>query len=276
MAAERNNYHNIPAVSQSMLKAFGRDPDKCYQQYVSRELPMDKATASMKWGTLLENWLFKRDSFLVIPNSVLSSSGSKSGNAWKQFASDNDGKELVKEEEVASLKKAEANILKNERAKDILFRPDHQSETWPELFWKDPETGLACKCQLDRVLNGALIADLKTAASVDADFFSRQAYSLGYHIQAAWYVDAWQECRGEKLDFVFVTVKNSETYSVRTRTLSERFVDRGRRKYRELIRQVAACYESGVWAEDGWDEIIEVDEPRWASYEDDYTLEAPY
>ena len=58
------------------------------------------------------------------------------------------------------------------------------------LTWPNPETGIACKARPDYLPeHGQWVVDLKTAASANPRSWRDQAYRLGYHARAAWYLD---------------------------------------------------------------------------------------
>ena len=256
------DYFNIKGVSNSMLKAFDDDPLKCYQQYVSRELPMDESTASMRWGTLFETWIFDMGRIVEIPNSVLSRTGSRAGSAWKQFHADHPMSILVKSTEVESLRIAEKNIVNHDAARKLIFNAG--GLPWQVCQWIDDETTLECKCEIDRVLPGAMLVDLKTSKSIAPDKFLSQAHSLRYHRQAQFYATGWEQCHGDLLEMAFVAVKNTPSYSVEVFHLTEGFIALAQEENRSALRRIAESFASGKWNTPTHGTVIELDAPAWA------------
>lgn len=263
------DYRKIKAVSQSMLKAVDQDPQLAYQAYVIGSTDFCKPSASLKFGSDLERYLWS-DDFLIIPADVLNSDGHRKGKQWSDFRDANVGKRLVTEAEVADLETCRQAILAHEWADRFLFGTGN--DPWQVVTWTDEETGLPCKLQLDRLVPSCIV-DLKTAKSVSPKGFASASLTFGYHRQAAWYQDGVEAATGERMPFAFVVVKNSPSWHVEVYELDEDFVELGRAKNRETIRRVADMYASGGWQTATHGTIQTLAAPRWAKYDDEYQSE---
>ena len=84
------------------------------------------------------------------------------------------------------------------------------------LAWHDPETGIPCKARPDYLpAHGQWLVDLKTAASANPRSWRDQAYRLGYHARAAWYLDgAAAVLRQAPEEYWFVIVEKEAPYLV--------------------------------------------------------------
>jgi hypothetical protein len=109
----------------------------------------------------------------------------------------------------------------------------------------DKETMIAKKCRPDYVKNGALI-DLKTTIDASLDGFARQMGNFGYHIQAAYYVDVYNESTGSSInEFFFVAVENKSPFAVAVYRLSPDQIESGRVAYRKALAKLADFYARG-------------------------------
>lgn len=131
---------------------------------------------------------------------------------------------------------------------------------------QDPETGIWLRAYVDALHEGNRYGlDLKTGREGTLDDFSRTAYNLGYHIQAAVTLTI-MEWLGTPLDaFLFVIVESKAPHLVGVRELSESFIDLGREQLARAIALYAKHSESGDWP--GPAPYLLVSPPRWAGRE---------
>ncbi|MEN6542335.1 PD-(D/E)XK nuclease-like domain-containing protein [Parvibaculum sp.] len=117
------------------------------------------------------------------------------------------------------------------------------------LVWKDAETGVWLKARPDWTpASFNFLVDLKTSTTANPSDFARKAYGLGYHMQAAWYLDAVEAVTGEKAkNFWFVVQDKNAPYLCSVAAFDEDAVAAGRAKNREAIRMFADCIERNDW-----------------------------
>ena len=101
------SYHEIKAVSQSFLKEYDRDPQHAVDTYLG-DAPRKPPTPSQQWGIDLEAVL-RGDGPVSAPADVLNAAesdyvlwegGTRRGKAWTEFAEANDGRHILKPNEV--------------------------------------------------------------------------------------------------------------------------------------------------------------------------------
>jgi exodeoxyribonuclease VIII len=130
------------------------------------------------------------------------------------------------------------------------------------LLWTDSETGIDCKALLD--VSHEYIVDVKTAKDASPEGFGRAAYNYSYDMQSAMYTDAVRSVTGRELPYVLVVAESAPPYAVSVFFVPSWIVERGRRDYRALLAQVAACRASGAYP--GYSlEPMELQLPRWAA-----------
>lgn len=141
----------------------------------------------------------------------------------------------------------------NPKAKEII--EDSKKEV--TCFAEDDE-GRKHKARAD-ILNYCSITDLKSTTSVDPDFFSKEIFKHGYHVQAAYYLDVFA-FSGD--DFSFIAVEKEPPYISNVFTLDKAAILLGRETYEKGL----ALYDRFVQNNKiiTWPEPQTIDIPAWA------------
>lgn len=136
------------------------------------------------------------------------------------------------------------------------------------LFGEDGPTGLIKKALVDiRPHNCRALVDIKTIRSgwcTSRKFASRCA-EMGYDIQAAWYLDLYNElCDPDdrRDQFWFIVVESAPPFLARAFVMDPSWVEEARKIYREHLDVIAHAEATGVWVQSRKPEIIT--RPRWA------------
>jgi len=142
------------------------------------------------------------------------------------------------------------------------------------LTWRDVPTGVPCKARVDWLpKHGNWLIDLKSAASANPRVWRDQAYRLGYHARAAWYLDGAEAVLGRRPDeYWFVVVEKEPPYLVSVIAFDEAALDWGRRVNRRACELFARCTASADWP--GYrdpaanrERAFRVTLPSWALYQ---------
>jgi exodeoxyribonuclease VIII len=170
------------------------------------------------------------------------------------------GKIVLDAEDMATVRECAQAVEGNDEAAELLRRCIHREST---LVW-ETEARTPCKARLDAWGEDALVVDVKTTTDASPDGFRRHAYDLGYHLQAAWYVDGLATVLGcEPPAFYFVAVEK-DTRLVTVHHATHDFLQRGREAYGRALSQFEAAWESGVWP--GYAPgIHDLDVPEWVA-----------
>lgn len=150
------------------------------------------------------------------------------------------------------------------------------------LVWKDSETGVWLKARPDWTPSTfSFLVDLKTSTTANPSDFARKAYGLGYHQQAAWYLDAAEAVTGTRpANFWFVVQDKSAPFLCSVAAFDEDAIAAGRALNREAVRKFASCVESDDWhgyrqdATPDRDTAFILALPAWAQRDVDSTLHA--
>src|SRR5207237_1068569 len=117
------------------------------------------------------------------------------------------------------------------------------------LTWRDAETGLPCKARVDWLpTHRRWLIDLKSAASANPLVWRDQAYRLGYHARAAWYLDGAEAVTGQRPDeYWFVVVEKEPPYLVSVIAFDEAALDWGRAVNHRACALFARAVAVGEW-----------------------------
>lgn len=268
-------YHQMPGVSQSMIKAFVDDPGNYRTRYVLGEVPAGGEARHFEWGHDFENLVFyDRIPGVLIPNEVLAQSErdgtviySKRGPAWtewknRQIAEHGEQVRLYKQDEwektIQPYLIARDNLRAHGKAMKLL-----NGERHAVITWTDEETGIPCKCQLDTISRWRVLTDLKTSRDCSPAEFNRSVFNFGYHIQAEWYRRAWERLTGELWPFTFVVVQTKPSYGCETYDLDEAWYELARRKIREGLNGLKRAYDEDWWHTPTFGKVTTLEPEVW-------------
>lgn len=235
-------YHALPYVSQSMIKAFLHSPESCWRNYVSDDRNSND-TASKDFGSALHSacllgWdhmlktfapAFDPSHYPDALNTVADIKGLLKDNGLKVSGTKSDLKERLlssgvdaqfiddiraDHEDGRTIISAWSNLEELYNVIDV-YGVYKKGEKEITIIWTDEATGLKCKCRLDFV--GDVIRDLKTIKL--QQFSSRSAQNqciqricdARYDLQAVWYSDAYFSATGIRKEFVFDFIETGET-----------------------------------------------------------------
>ena len=135
------------------------------------------------------------------------------------------------------------------RAHPIASQAFNGGEAELTLTWPDPTTGIPCKARPDYLpAHGRWLVDLKTAASANPRTWRDQAYRLGYHARAAWYLDGAATVLGEMPEeYWFVIVEKEPPYLVSVITFDEEALEWGRVANCKACELFARSAETKDW-----------------------------
>src|SRR5436305_9502665 len=135
------------------------------------------------------------------------------------------------------------------RAHPIASEAFRGGEAEVTLIWSDPETGVPCKARPDYLpAHGRWIVDLKTAASANPRSWRDQAYRLGYHARAAWYLDGATAVLGQMPEeYWFVLVEKEPPYLVSVASLDAVALVWGRSANQKACERFAASPAANDW-----------------------------
>lgn len=133
-------------------------------------------------------------------------------------------------------------------------------------------SGVWLRGRFDWLTNGILV-DLKSSRSADPEEFRRTAWTLGYDVQAAHYLETYRLATGNKpRGFIHVLVEKEPPYLVSVVQLDPEFLELGELRLERAIHRYRAALESGNWP--GYPAMIHPVTPQaWMSYSEEEAQE---
>lgn len=255
--------HAAHIMSNGQAKALASCPAKFYAGVTSED------TDSTEWGTWLDTAVLAqahmKERMAVKPETYpdTKTGDPKAFNAnstWcKTWLKDHADKIVLKREQLDEVGKAATRLLSDDRLFDLIKCSSKQ--VWIRGEYHDKATGLVVpvKALVDLVPDardekfGKCLADLKTCRSANPRQFSRQIFTCGYHLQAAWYLDLYTAATGEdRIEWRFVLSENVPPYQPGRRLLSEEYLALGRQQYRAALALYCRCLADDYWP--AWDD----------------------
>lgn len=127
---------------------------------------------------------------------------------------------------------------------NALFAGDGRPEM--AMYATDPETGVRLRGRADWI-SSTHIVDVKTSTTSNPDELKRKFWSLGYHLQAAWYRDLAAAIGLGTLGFRFVVIEKEPPYLVTVINYDGEALAEGARLNRQAINLYARCRERNEW-----------------------------
>jgi hypothetical protein len=159
----------------------------------------------------------------------------------------------VSEDELELLETIEKNIRSNELANELIYNDtfqNYQSDKEKVITWfKDGEVMLKSKVDIIRYdKNYFDIIDLKHTSKPIEDF-PEMCKRYGYHIQAAYYIDAVSSRLQDILNnkYYLVVCESVFPFTVRTFALSKELIEEGRKIYMANLTILYNAIQSGDW-----------------------------
>lgn len=253
-------YRSHPGVNKSTLWEIRKSP--MHYKYALENPGED--TPALKMGRAIHMAVLQPEEYCkeyaIIPSGI--DRRTKDGKAvWAEWSEKHAGQEWVTEEE-------------NEEIVSIANAVYQQSggildgcETEVPLFWDDPRTGIRCKCRVDAMKetkDAFIVIDLKTTSDAEIGAFTRGAVKLGYHVQAAHYINgvvANGLNHGKPIVWYFLAVEKKEPYATNLIRADDGLIDEGQFRLMSLMDRLDKCLTENKWP--GYGETV-MTMPAWA------------
>jgi hypothetical protein len=180
---------------------------------------------------------------------VVAIDGNRNSNAVKELIAEAEarGELVLKSPEVAAIGRMAEALLANPLAAELLTAGQGRPEV--SMFGIDPETGRWLRGRLDFLHSRRLIVDYKTTAKTSLDGFSRQAYDLGYYLQAAHYhqLAIALDLVDEDSEYLLIAQEKTAPYLVGVHRLDGDLAEQGAREIRRAIDLWDRCMTLDDW-----------------------------
>jgi len=240
-------------LSYSSLKAFKQSPNHLIS-YWNRE---KTSSPAMVKGSLIHTLILEPQNFE--DTYAIWNGGRRGTNAYKEFEAQNEGKEIIKPEDLEDAQK-----IAKASANNILIKKLKGAEELIEWDF----AGVPFKGFVDGYGDG-FILDVKTTSDASPKAFIRDIVKYRYYWQAALYQHANNALNfaGENPDFFILAVETSAPFNSQVYKVSAEFIAQGFKEVAKAVQDfkewdgTPGGYEFGnVLAEDG---VITLEAPSW-------------
>ena len=238
-------YHaDTSAISASGLKLFMRSPAHYYAAYLDPNRIERSPTPAMRIGTathcaILEPERFSAE-YIALPEDL--DRRTKEGKqAYSELIAT--GAELLTSDDMAMVMNMACAFRDNTISRSLFDRPHGVEQSIYATV-----NGVSCKCRPDFITNDyRLVMDVKTAKDASPEGFGRSAWSLGYHLQAAFYRRVISAATGTTPDFIFGCVESERPHLVAYYTVPQYLLDYADGLVDTLLERYAECLHTGIW-----------------------------
>lgn len=245
MNVEESIYHAGPGLSQSVLKAYSKSPAHAKMMMAG----LKTTTDAMKLGSACHAAVFEperfRASYFAGPDVDRRTKAGK--DLWQSYLDANPGRAVLSPDDVLTID----GITQSLRTHPY-FNYIADGLGYPELSYYWDNYGVLCKARFDWITSTAIplqegqeriIFDLKTTEyGVTKEECERTIRSLGYDIQAAWYLSAIPDA-----SFVFIFAEKKPPYAIRFYQVGPMMRAQGHEKIDQLYSKHAECTAAGKW-----------------------------
>lgn len=250
-------YHGRREISASMIKSLLNSPEEFEWLHVLGN--RKEASSAMDFGTAIHEeqlmglW---EQSWVEIPESVLDSRGHKRGAAWKAFERENEGKVLLKPDQIGKMKIIAERMRQNPVAAELLKRKAEGLSEISITADAPLEDGTLQKVRgrLDLLLPDCIV-DLKTISSLDDRTRQYRPFDHNWHVQAVMYQLLVNAVRGgELLPVYFIAVETSIPYRVEVLRPMPDTLAGAAMLLQDAIEEIVERTRSGNWHRENWPE----------------------
>ena len=236
---------NKDYVSRSMLMDLNKSPAHFFFKNLSGLDTESYCTKSMRFGSALHTYVLEpelfRDRYVLFENiDRRTKKGKEDYEKFVEKARDRIVLDIGEYEDILSI----SNNIKTHDTASLLIGG---AVCEKELYWLDPETGVKCKCKPD-IINGTVVADLKTASDISFRGIRNAIFSYGYAVQAAMIREGMNAINmGEMSSFWLIVAEKTAPFTIATYKLSEDFIEFGLTEFRRLLGIYKECLEENIW-----------------------------
>lgn len=264
-------YHSDPCESPSLSSGLARtllshSPLHAYHEHPKMGAVSRDATPAMDFGSLVHALVLGQGPKFAVTDEF---------EDWRKKAAQEFKAQAIEDGKIPMLSKdfdraAEAAKAVRKQLDSFdttrgVFVHGHNELT---AVWQE-ESGVWCRAMFDNIVcNGPNVAiwDLKTSTDANPANLGQKCFSMGYHIQDAFYTRGVETLIPEaagRIDFILVFVETKFPFATSMIQVDEAGRTLGRQQVERALDRWRKCLKADVWP--GYPEyIVEVQTPVWA------------
>lgn len=244
-------YHQAPAMSYGGLKLMNTTP---LDYFLDRSEPWEDSEGSpaLRLGKFAHLLILEPERFA---NEIVLVDVDRRTKAGREILDDlkSRGKRAISPDELESAEGMARSVASHEKAGPLL----QGGEAEPSIFWRDPQTGVLCKCRPDYLrLKDGVVVDLKTVgprmgqskADLSEKALMSAIHNFKYHWQSGWYLDGVNTLLPTPTTmFAHIFVGTTKPYHVQVGVLNDASLEKARFDYRPILEHYAECLRADHW-----------------------------
>lgn len=258
-------YHKRPGISTSRLNVFLRDVRE-YDYQFNSGLYVPKSEHHFDFGSAVHSVTLLGDeaSIAVIPENVLSASGSRAGKAWHSWLAEQSGKIVLKQHEYDAVMRC-VDAVKAHPVASVLLSAPGPAERAFSFYDENFELDWRCKVdKLSEMAAGWVAVDLKTCGkSTSAQSFVKSVADFRYYNQEYIYRKILAKCGIDIVKFVFIAVSVEQPHTVDCYSLSDDFLKLAEQVVETAAMDLAERIRANDWQPRTINSIVELSPPNW-------------
>lgn len=239
------DYFKINAVNSTLLKEISL-------KSIAHALTEKPKTPAMILGSAMHSYILEPekfiDEFCVLPKYDKRTKDGK--EKYNIFLSELNGREIISEDDFLMIKSMKETLMSSSLIDAIL------SDGKSEEIYLTKLHGLDCKIKVDYSCEKYLV-DYKTTLNAEPSSFHRQIINMGYHIQAAFYLDVYNKATNSNVnEFYFIAQEKTQPFACSVNKMSQELINAGRDRYLDAMEIYNRYLENKTISPIGYDEQI--------------------
>lgn len=263
---ENEAYHASPGISASGLKLFAQSPLHYWDAYVNPDRAKRVKTPALLLGEQIHAAILEParyfEKYYPLPEKY--NRATKRGAADMEF---HESQAAARYQEIITKENHEicqriAESVRSNPAAEFLFSGEGKVEQ--SFYWRDPATGVLCKCRPDKLVRALnVILDLKSAEEAGTTAFQRASWNYGYHISAAFYLRGVEAVTGVRPSaFIMAAFEKKSPFACAFYEADHDLLTYANTEIDRLLCDVAECLATDEWP--GYPHSIQkISLPKW-------------
>ena len=278
---DNDAYHaDKSRIGKSGLDLIHKSPLHYWAKYLDPNRQWETQSPALLMGSvnhmlLFEPQLFASKYITCDDTEICAQIGGKAPRSTKaykewyaEFEAINKGKTVIEKEMLDTALAMRASVYEHPAA-HVLLESGIAEERLDFLWEGTDDDGnpiqVPCKAKPDWRSHNGFIVDLKTTEDASPEGFGKSFFNYRYHVQAAFYMDAYTRWSGgeEARGFIFIAVEKKPPFATAVYyTTAEQF-QLGREEYEADLRTYHKALTTGKW--NGYPtEVMPMQMPAWA------------
>jgi PDDEXK-like domain of unknown function (DUF3799) len=168
----------------------------------------------------------------------------RNGKVWERFKELNAGATIITVAERDAMVGMAVGARKNV---PIMKYANAKGRCEVSMFWRDSVSGRRYKGRVDKIVEGHVIADLKTTRDCRSFQFGAQAFQLGYHVKMAMYWWGYKAIEGHEPKMRLLAIEPRKPHESAVYRVTKDVLIQGMEEWQQLEQRLTECERNDYW-----------------------------